>query len=124
VNYSQQILLYFLGSMVKACDRIFLHTSRMTFEQFASDSKTLDAVERQFQILGECSRKIPYSVQNKFKQVPWSSMYRLRNRIAHEFYDVDPEMLWHIIQNDLVKNHEDLKQIVNKPPAPKLVTKR
>lgn len=112
MKYSAGITHYFLASMVKACERIFSHVAESTYEEFAGDERTRDAVERQFQLLGECVRRIPFSIQKKWKQIPWNSMYRLRNRIAHEFYDVDPEMLWHIIKNDLNKNKIDLEELI------------
>jgi uncharacterized protein with HEPN domain len=117
VSYQPDLIFYFLRSMVKACVRIQQHVGAMSFEQFVADRKTTDAVERQFQVLGECSRKIPFRVQKKFKKIPWSSMHRLRNRISHEFYDVDAEMLWSIIQNDLEKNLADLQEIASQPAA-------
>jgi uncharacterized protein with HEPN domain len=103
--------------MVKACVRIRQHTAGMNFEQFIADRKTTDAVERQFQVLGECSRKIPFSVQKRYRSIPWNSMHRLRNRISHEFYDVDAEMLWSIIQIDLEKNLAELQEITSNPSA-------
>ncbi|MBL7944367.1 MAG: DUF86 domain-containing protein [Flavobacteriales bacterium] len=117
MSYQPDLIFYFLRSMVKACVRIQQHVSGMSFEQFIADRKTTDAVERQFQVLGECSRKIPFRVQKKFKKIPWSSMHRLRNRISHEFYDVDAEMLWCIIQNDLEKNLAELQEIASNPAA-------
>jgi uncharacterized protein with HEPN domain len=115
MNQSPAIIHYFIDSMVLACDKIMKYTQTATYEQFLTDGFLRDAVERNFLLLGESANKIPYSIQKKYKTIPWSSMYRLRNRIVHEFYDVDPEMLWCIIRNDLANNKNALIDMRNHP---------
>jgi uncharacterized protein with HEPN domain len=64
-------------------ERVQEYTSGLTFEQFKSDYKTIDAVIRNFEIIGEASKNLPQIIKDKYIQVPWEEMYRLRNRISH-----------------------------------------
>ena len=113
MSQGSQITHYYLMSMKDSCDRILKYAEGVTYEKFATDFMLIDAIERNFLVLGEASKKVPYRFKKKFDRIPWESMYRLRNRIAHEFFDVDPEMLWAIIQNDLQDNLNDLVQIIH-----------
>lgn len=112
MSQASQITHYYLLSMKDSCERILRYSDGISFEEFASNFLLIDAIERNFLILGEASKKVPYRFKKKFDDVPWESMYRLRNRIAHEFFDVDPEMLWCIIKNDLENNLKRLIEII------------
>lgn len=114
MSQASQITHYYLLSMKDSCERILRYTNGMKFEEFSSNFMLIDAVERNFLVLGEASKKVPYRFKKKFDDMPWESMYRLRNRIAHEFFDVDPEMLWCIIENDLNDNLNRLIDIIQK----------
>lgn len=113
MSQGSQITHYYLMSMKDSCDRILKYADGVSYEKFSSDYLLIDAIERNFLVLGEASKKVPYRFKKKFDKIPWESMYRLRNRIAHEFFDVDPEMLWAIIQNDLKDNLNDLVLLIH-----------
>jgi len=74
----------------------------------------VDAVARNFEIIGEAARKIPIDIQKRYQEVPWDKMYRLRNIVSHACFQVDHETLWEIITRDLPKNGADLKEILKK----------
>jgi len=112
MSQPSQITQYYLLSMKDSCDRILKYIDGHSLEEFFSNQLLIDAVERNFLVLGEASKRVPYRFKKKFTTIPWESMYRLRNRIAHEFFDVDPEMLWVIMENDLKENLKDLLEII------------
>jgi len=72
----------------------------------------VDAVVRNFEIIGEASKNIPLSIQEKYPEIPWKKMYGLRNLISHEYFGVDYEMLWEISTVSLPQNIVDLKRII------------
>ncbi|MCY7421650.1 MAG: DUF86 domain-containing protein [Chitinophagaceae bacterium] len=51
---------------------------------------------RNLEIIGEASKNLPQSLKDKYPQVPWEEMYRLRNRISHEYFGIDYEIIWDI----------------------------
>ena len=73
----------------------------MTIEQFKTDAKTLKAVAAELMIIGEAANHIPDDVQDAHEDVPWVVMRAMRNRVVHVYFDVDPDILWDTVHNDL-----------------------
>lgn len=84
----------------------------MLFSDFKRDYKTVDAVIRNFEIIGEAAKNVPHSVKKKFMDVPWDEMYLLRNKISHEYFGVDYEIIWDIIVNYLPENKKQIQKIL------------
>ena len=73
----------------------------MTQEQFTQDEKTVDAVVRNFTVIGEAANNVPEDIQLKYPQVPWADIIGMRNFFVHEYFGVSNEVLWTTIQEDL-----------------------
>ena len=73
----------------------------MEFPNFSSDRRTILAVVRALEIIGEATRHIPASTRRRFPQVPWQDMVAMRNKLIHEYYGVDLEVLWRTVKEDL-----------------------
>ncbi|MBS0183108.1 MAG: DUF86 domain-containing protein [Nitrospira sp.] len=73
----------------------------MTWEQFASDQKTLYAVVRAFEMIGEADKKIPMPVQKRHTKVPWKQMAGMRDKLIHEYFGVNYQVLWKTVQTDI-----------------------
>ena len=71
-----------------------------------------DAVARNFEIIGEASRKIPESIQTKYPHVPWSKMYQLRNIVSHEYFSIDHDTIWVIMKDHLPQNLKDIREVL------------
>jgi uncharacterized protein with HEPN domain len=72
----------------------------------------VDAVVRNFEIIGETSKNIPIAIKKKYPEIPWKKMYGLRNLISHEYFGIDHEMLWEIASVNLPQNIQDLAKII------------
>ncbi len=110
----------FIEDMILACEHIAEYTDDMDFEMFRKNNLVVDAVIRNFEIIGEAAKHIPSYVRLKYPQIPWKKMIGMRNLISHEYFGVDYEMVWEIIKNQLPANKEDLifalKQIRKNTP--------
>lgn len=73
----------------------------VTFDAFAADDEKAYAVIRALEIIGEASRNVPVSLQERFADVPWSYMTGMRNKLAHDYFGVDLEVIWRTVQEDL-----------------------
>ncbi len=104
----------YLLDMITSIERIIQYTQGLHFESFQKNFLVVDAVARNFEIIGEAARKIPMDLQKRHPEVPWDKMYRLRNIVSHAYFQVDHETLWKIITKDLSKNGNDLKEILKK----------
>ena len=65
------------------------YTEDLSFEEFEKDRKTIDAVIRNFEIIGEASNKLPEVFRKKYSEVPWRSIIGLRNVLIHDYFGVD-----------------------------------
>lgn len=91
----------FVADMQEACDRISLYVSGMDFVGFCADTRTVDAVVRNLEIIGEASNRISDDKKLLKPQVDWVAIKGLRNRIVHEYFGLSLSVIWAIIQNDL-----------------------
>lgn len=66
-----------------------------------NDEKTVDAVIRNLEVIGEASSHLPIEIQEQYPDVPWSMMKGIRNILAHEYFGVDLEIVWKTVQDDL-----------------------
>lgn len=103
----------FIQEMINAGRQIMRYCEGQTFATFVNHPMLTDAVQHQFEILGEASTHIAYPLRNKFKAIPWTMMYSLRNHIAHEYFDIDYEILWEIVQHDLPGNVLQLEHMLD-----------
>lgn len=93
-------------------ERVQEYISELDFQRFQSDYKTVDAVIRNFEIIGEASKKLPKYIKDKYTYVLWEEMYRLRNRISHEYFGIDYEIIWDIASKQLQANYKDVSEIL------------
>jgi uncharacterized protein with HEPN domain len=73
----------------------------MSAEGFMADKKTVNAVVRSLEIIGEATRKIPEDVRERYPDVPWEEIIGMRNRLIHEYFGIDLDIVWQTIQDDL-----------------------
>lgn len=83
--------------------KIQRYTAGLTFEQFLSDDKTVDAVIRNFEIIGEASSRLPEDYRAANSNIDWARIRGFRNRIVHGYFGVDHTIVWNIIENFLPK---------------------
>ena len=66
----------------------------MSFDDFLKDKKSVNAVIRSIEVIGGAAKKIPPSLKNKFYDVPWKKMAGMRDKLIHEYFGVDLEIIW------------------------------
>ncbi len=102
--------MYF-KDILKSMNRIAEYIENYTFIEFQKDYKTVDAVIRNFEIIGEASKNLPEYIKEKYPNIPWAEMYLLRNKVTHEYFGIDYEIIWDIAKNHLPKNKTQIKEI-------------
>lgn len=96
--------------------RIEHYTSGFTFESFQADQKTIDAVVRNVEVIGEAARHVPDDVVQRYPDVPWAKMRAMRNRLIHDYAEVSVPILWQTIQGDLPPLVPLLRAILKRQP--------
>ena len=93
--------LDYLTDIQDASQNISQFISEMTWDKFAQDQKTIYAVVRAFEIIGEAAKKVPLSVQKRHPKVPWKQMAGMRDKLIHEYFGVNHEALWKTAKEDI-----------------------
>jgi len=91
----------YLEDIRESVIKIKRYTQGLSFEEFRNSEMVVDAVIRNFEIIGEAASQTPDSIKEKHSDVPWYKMKGLRNVIAHEYFGVRLITIWETIQNDL-----------------------
>jgi len=110
----EHTFIMYLEDMQLAMIRIAEYVHGYDFKRFKADYKTVDAVIRNFEIIGEASRSLDEKIKSKYPDVPWREMYYLRNRVTHEYFGVDHEIIWDIAVNHLPINKLQIDSILTR----------
>jgi uncharacterized protein with HEPN domain len=90
-----------LADIRDASDKIGRYVGGLDLETFLADEKTVDAVVRNLEIIGEAARQMPDDFKRRYPAIQWTQMAGLRNRIVHDYAGVDLEIVWEIITTSL-----------------------
>ena len=101
--------LYF-EDILESTKKIEGYIANLTYDDFVKDNKTIDAVVRNLETIGEAAKQIDEETKKKYDDIPWREIVDFRNRIIHGYFVIDYEIIWQIISKDL----PDLKQKVEK----------
>jgi uncharacterized protein with HEPN domain len=104
----------FLEDMLLSMNRVVEYISGLSFTEFKHDYKTVDAVIRNFEVIGEASKNMPMEIKVKYPMVPWEEMYLMRNKISHEYFGIDYEILCDVASNYLPDNKSQIEEILKK----------
>ena len=101
-----------IEDIIESGEKIFTYTAELSFEQFKTDSKTVDAVIRNFEIIGEAANRLPEEFKDNHSDIDWHRMRGFRNRIVHDYFGIDYNIVWQIKESSLREIIEKLKQII------------
>ena len=103
-----------LKDIEESIKKIKVYTKGMSFEMFQNDDKTIDAVIRNFEIIGEAANRIPDEIKDKFTEVNWHRIRGFRNRIVHDYMGVDLEIIWEIIEKNIDELQGQIEEIIRR----------
>ena len=98
--------------IVEAIAKIHRYTADMTFEQFAADERTVDAVIRNFLVIGEATRHVPDDVRASTPTIPWKLMEGMRHVLVHDYDTVRLDMVWQTVSEDLPPLVAPLRRLI------------
>lgn len=103
----------YLDDIQEAIQKIEEYTKDYDNEKFTKDPKTVDAVIRNFSVIGEAASHIPKEVQKQYSEIPWREVVGMRNKVIHEYFGITKDILWKTIQEDLPKLKQALQKMFN-----------
>lgn len=97
--------------MLESAEKIHKYTKAYDFSKFIKDDRTIDAVIRNFEVIGEAASRIEPDFQLIHSQIPWRKLKGYRNKLIHEYFGVDYQIVWEIIQDELTNLISSLEEI-------------
>jgi uncharacterized protein with HEPN domain len=92
---------FYLGDVIEAGRAIGDYVQGYSKHQFLNDPKTVDAVVRRLEIIGEAVKQFPDSWKEAEPQIPWTAIAGFRNILAHAYFKIEEDIIWETIQEDL-----------------------
>ncbi|KKL47238.1 hypothetical protein LCGC14_2337520 [marine sediment metagenome] len=103
----------FLKDIYKSCEYILEFIKGMDFNEFKRDEKTLSAVIRKFEIIGESVRYLPDRIKKSYLNVPWKEMAGMRDHLIHGYFGIDYKIVWDTIKEKIPDLISIISQILN-----------
>ena len=100
----------YLHHILDAIELIQEYTRGMSENQFLSNSMAHDAVVRQIEIIGEAAGNVSKEFQEKHDELPWGQMIGIRNKIVHEYFNVNYSIVWDTVKDDLPSLKKSVKK--------------
>jgi len=76
-------------------------SENLSFDDFSTNDTLIRAFSRSLEIIGEASKKIPRSFKDKYSDIPWRQIAGMRDKLIHDYFGIDLEIVWDVIQNRL-----------------------
>jgi uncharacterized protein with HEPN domain len=102
-----------VADMLEASEQIAGFIRGMTFEEFAADRKTIFAVIRGLEIIGEAVRGVPQSSRQKYSQIPWREIAGMRDKLIHDYSGVNLNVVWNAATINLPAIKPELRHLLN-----------
>ena len=103
--------LVLLEDIILAIQKVGRYTAQMDHDAFLADELVVDGVARNLEIIGEAARQLPEEFRRNHAEVPWTQIAGLRNRIVHDYFGLDLEIIWEIIQHDLPELEKQVRAL-------------
>lgn len=100
-----------IEDILESTHKILKYTEELTFDQFIQDSKTVDAVIRNFEIIGEAANRLDDPFKEQYSAIDWQRIRGFRNRIVHDYFGIDYSIVWKIKESYLPTLITELGQI-------------
>jgi hypothetical protein len=98
----------FIEDIFDSIEKIERYVEGMDFDSFTADGKTVDAVIRNIEIIGEAAKNIPVVIRDEYPEIPWGRLVGLRNIVSHAYFGIDLKIIWQII----TKNLPEIKPLI------------
>lgn len=106
--------LEYLRHILDETQFIMKRTEGVSVESFSGDDTLKRAIVRSLEIIGEAAKKVPGDMKEKYSQVEWRAMAGMRDRLIHDYFGVDYELVWDVVQNKIPSLRKAIEEILRK----------
>jgi uncharacterized protein with HEPN domain len=115
-SYVSRDWTFYLGDILEACDLISTFTQDYGYHEFRSTPLVFHAVVRNLEIIGEAVKRIPRHVMDQKPEIDWSGAAKFRDVIAHQYFGLDPLIIWDVVQNRVPEMRAAAEELLSARP--------
>lgn len=104
--------LLYLNDISEAAANIRSYVGTMPFDEFKNDRMRIDAVVRNFEIIGEATKNLSGDLKTRYPKTDWRSVAGFRDTLIHGYFGIDLEILWDIIVNKIPLLQDEVAAII------------
>ena len=104
----------YIADILDSIRSIEAYVKGLSFKKFCSNKMVVDAVIRNFEIIGEASKNISVQIKSAHKEIPWKEMAGMRDKMTHEYFGVDLKIVWKTVKYSLPGLKKQLKLICHR----------
>jgi len=104
--------ILFLEDISQRIEKIQTYILDMDYEAFVQDDKTVSACIREIEVIGEATKQIPKEITDKFDELPWSLMAKMRDKLIHWYFEIDEEIVWNVATQKLPQIKIQIDKII------------
>lgn len=109
---SPRIYLHYLQDIIDNAAKALEFVQDMNEDDFLQDDKTIFAVIRALEVMGEAAKNVPDSIRDKYPQIPWRDIAGMRDKLIHHYFGVDLKTVWKTVTRDLPALNPSLVKVL------------
>ena len=102
----------YLDDILTAVDHALDYTEGYSLDKLRDDHKTLDAVVRNLEIIGEAAKSIPLELREQYPQIEWQKLAGFRDVLIHQYFGIDVEIIWDVVINKLPPLRDAIRNLI------------
>jgi len=106
--------IMYLRDIVISCDKVLRFTKGLGQPELIQDERTYDAVVRNLEIIGEAAKHVPDTLRIQMHDIEWRKIAGMRDMLAHDYFGIDNDILWDVVQNKIPQLTKAINTFLNK----------
>lgn len=106
----------YIRDILQAVDEVEIFIDDLTYDQFVKDRKTLNAVVRSIEVIGEATKNIPQTIKEQYPEIPWRQMAGMRDKLIHGYFGIDSETIYKASKTNIPQLKTHIERILKNQP--------